>query len=108
MLLKHLAALHLSLPLLKGGDFPSCKAPGLPNIVGRFGFCVSNATCGWNTANNSSTNPFYNLSGAGDGGAASSVSSGGAGFDASRYNRIYGAAETVQQAAICDIPQIRF
>ena len=87
---------------------PSIKAAGLPNIVGRFGFCVSNATCGWNTANNYSTNPFYNLSGAGDGGAASSASSGGAGFDASRYNRIYGAAETVQPPSTQMSPQVRF
>ena len=84
---------------------PSCKAPGLPNIVGRFGFCASEATCGWNRINNSDSNPFYEIGNGGDGGPTSSNSSGGAGFDASRYNRIYGAAETVQQSAISLIPQ---
>lgn len=69
---------------------------------------MSNATCGWNTINNSDTNPFYNLSGAGDGGAAHSNSSGGAGFDASRANSIYGNSGTVQPPAIALIPQIKF
>lgn len=72
------------------------NAPGLPNIEGRFGFCATNTSCGWNTVNDYSTNPFYNLSGAGDGAVASGTAAGGAGFDASRYSRIYGASTTVQ------------
>ena len=93
---------------IEGGDSAQKIEAGLPNIVGRFGFCVPSATCGWNTANDSDTNPFYNLSGAGDGGAARSLSSGGAGFDASRYNAIFGASQTVQPPAIQLIPQIKY
>lgn len=91
-----------------GGDSVQKIEAGLPNIVGRFGFCVPNATCGWNTVNNSASNPFYNLSGAGDGGAAYSASSGGAGFDASRHNAIFGASQTVQPPSIQLIAQIKY
>ena len=76
---------------------------GLPNITGRFGFCAANTSCGWNTVNNSDTNPFYNLNGAGDDGAVASAGSGGAGFDASRANSIYGNSDTVQPESIVGI-----
>ena len=43
-----------------------------------------------------------------EGGGYSNITTNYLGFDASAYNSIYGASDTVQPSAICLIPQIKY
>ena len=100
MLIKHLAALHLVLTAIKGGDSISVIAAGIPNLtfgVARIG--QPEITSG---------NTLYK--GSGTQGNFSSWGGGGQGlyFDASRASAVYGKSDSLQPAALCFAPQIKF
>ena len=90
---------------MQGGDSPSVKAAGLPNIIGSGGWgelfpAMEPDRCSgalWiNTehkrkGSGSTDNGNYTID-----------------FDASKSNQIYGSSSTVQPPSICLIPQIRF
>ena len=87
---------------MKGGDTVLVKAAGLPNIVGYFGGIKDGVKDG------ETSGAFY-----ADPPTTGGVDAGGyqnarVHFDASRSNLIYGAADTVQPAALTLIPQIHF
>ena len=73
---------------------------GLPNISGT----VNNAAF----YNSSANGAFTLIGGNGSGGAENTGSKHGWIFEASKSNSIYGKSDTVQQAAICVIPQFKF
>ena len=102
MLIKHLAALHLSLPLLKGGDIAQINSAGLPNILGDSGgIYLSQYTSGGTGA----LTKYKSSSGLGS--AESPINMVGIQFDASLSNPIYGNATTVQPPSLLQIPQIK-
>ena len=101
MLIKHLAALHLSLPLLKGGEQLSVIAAGIPNITGSF-YNQRGAIYNW-------TGAFYgNTSTGWSNGDDNPNGCGTTYIDASRCSTVYGKSDTVQVAAIQLIQQIKF
>lgn len=61
----------------------------LPNITGEFGMLAGGTEVGWNNAVSTTNNAFYRKDGIGDNGQQSSNAAGGAGFEASRSNKIY-------------------
>ena len=81
-----------------GGDNLAIIPPGIPNITG---------TAGAYDGQEVQTGAFY-LTGSANVGAESWVPRVRLMFDASRANKIYGAAETVQPPTISLLPQIKF
>ena len=97
-----------------GGDTPSAKAPGLPNITGKMGLAGAPTS----SPDNRNTYPSY-LEGAFtslEGGhahwagehRANSFSNNAVVFDASAANSIYGNSNTVQPPTITLIAQIKY
>lgn len=86
------------LSTLKGGDNLAIISPGIPNITG---------TVGAYDGQGVQTGAFY-LTGLANIGAEVWVPRQRLMFDASRANKIYGAAETVQPPTIQLIPQIKY
>lgn len=89
---------------IEGSDSPSVKAPGLPNITGKFGrlsseFTNANGAFALTDAAN------YNL---GFGNSYYGPNMYNVSFNARNSSSIYGAANTVQPASICLIPQIKY
>ena len=89
---------------IQGGDTPTIKEAGLPNITGEF-----SAECGswpWHDHPNSAI--YQNGLISNNGGFAGSDTDDLVKFDASRSNSIYGNSSTVQPPAITLLPQVRY
>ena len=90
--------------IIQGGDTPTIKEAGLPNITGEFA-----TECGhwaWSDHPNSaiySGGTINNNSGSPDGTGDDIIK-----FNASRSNPIYGKSDTVQPPAITLLPQIKY
>lgn len=87
--------------VIQGGDYVTIIAPGLPNIIGSFQtyHCVLEGGTGAFTIIQGSRSVWGNT----DSGNATTVN-----FSASKSNSIYGTSNTVQQAAISGITQVKF
>lgn len=89
---------------IQGGDTPTIKEAGLPNITGEF-----STECGnwpWHDHPNSAIYQDGLISN--NGGFAGSDTDDLVKFDASRSNSIYGNSSTVQPPAITLLPQVRY
>ena len=89
---------------IQGGDTPTIKEAGLPNITGEF-----STECGnwpWHDHPNSAI--YQNGLISNNGGFAGSDTDDLVKFDASRSNSIYGNSSTVQPPAITLLPQVRY
>lgn len=96
--------------MLKGGDSPSTKAPGLPNITGTIsvryaedGMAVLENLSGVFSSGISTTGAMH-----AQGGYVTKNGIISANFSATSSNAIYGAASTVQPPALALLPQIRY
>ena len=95
--------LHLSLPLLKGGDIALVLPAGLPEISGTFGFAGGSGAR--SVAGAFATQSSYNtLSHNNNTGNTSHILS----FSAARSNPVYGNSITVQVSALGVIPQVKY
>ena len=87
--------------LLKGGDYVTIIAPGVPNITGSFK--TSHCDVGEGTGAFTTTQGVRSVWGSDETGNATTVN-----FSASKSNSIYGASATVQPPTINAIIQVRF
>lgn len=89
--------------VIQGGDLTAVVAPGVPNIVGSFGTTSIRGTI---RTSGAFTSSYAGTSGnhlVGTDTVTATYS-----FDATKYNSIYGASETVQPSAFVLLPQIKY
>ena len=86
---------------MKGGDSLAVKTAGLPNILGK----IESGCCEGESTNGNSALYTDGTRGSGHNGGFTDFT---LSFDASRYNSIYGASDTVQAPAIQNVCQYRF
>ena len=89
---------------IQGGDTPTIKEAGLPNITGEF-----SAECGsWPWYDHPNSAIYQNGLISNNGGLVGGDTDDLVKFDASRSNSIYGNSSTVQPPSIQLIPQLRY